>query len=58
MAARSKRFLIVFLSGASMAVFTGAIASGCVGLHGIVGTEHGTAAGFVPMMLLRCLRRG
>jgi hypothetical protein len=36
---------------ASMALFTGAIAVGCVSLHGI-------AAGIVPMMLLRRLRRG
>jgi hypothetical protein len=40
-----------------MALFTGAIADGRVGLHGIVGMGLGIAAGIVPMMLLRCLRR-
>ena len=41
-----------------MALFTGAIAGGCVGLHGIVGMALGIAAGIVPMMLFRRLRRG
>jgi hypothetical protein len=35
-----------------------AIAGGCVGLHDIVGMGLGIAAGTVPMMLLRRLRRG
>jgi uncharacterized membrane protein len=39
-------------------VFTGAIAGGCVGLHGIVGMALGIAAGTVPTLLLRRLRRG
>ena len=47
-----------FLSAASMALFTGAIAGGCVFLHGIVGMALGIAAGFVPMMVLQRLRRG
>jgi len=33
------------------------IAGGYVGLHGIVGMALGIAAGIVPMMMLRCLRR-
>jgi hypothetical protein len=41
-----------------MALFTRAIAGGCVGLHGIVGMGLGIAAGVVPMMLSRRLRRG
>ena len=40
-----------------MALFTGAIAGGCVGLHGIVGMALGIAVGIVPMMLFRRLRR-
>jgi hypothetical protein len=39
-------------------LFTGAIAGGCVGLHGIVGMAIGIAAGIVPTMLFRRLRRG
>ena len=35
-----------------MALFTGAIAGGCVGLHGIVGMALGIAAGTVPTLLL------
>jgi hypothetical protein len=58
LAARSKSPLVVFLSAASMALFTGAIAGGCVGLHGIVGMALGIAAGIVPMMLFRRFRRG
>jgi len=38
--------------------FSGAIAGGCVGLHGIVGMGPGIATGIVPMMLLRRLYRG
>ena len=53
LAARSKSPLAVFLSGASMALFTGAIGGGCVGLHGIVGMGLGIAVGIVPMMLFR-----
>jgi hypothetical protein len=41
-----------------MALFTDAIAGGCVGLHGIVGMAFGIAAGIVPMRLLRRWRRG
>jgi hypothetical protein len=41
-----------------MALFTGAIAGGCVGLHGIMGMALGIAVGIVPMMLLRGFRRG
>jgi hypothetical protein len=41
-----------------MVLFTGAIAGGCVGLHGIDGMALGIAAGSVPMVLLRRLRRG
>jgi hypothetical protein len=33
-----------------MALFTGAIAGGCVGIHGIVGMGRGIAAGIVPMI--------
>ncbi len=58
LAARSKSPVAVFLSAASMALFTGAIAGGCVGLHGIVGMALGIAVGFVPMMLFRRLQRG
>jgi hypothetical protein len=42
----------------SMALFTGAIDDGRAGLHGIVGMALGIAAGIVPMMLFRSLRRG
>jgi hypothetical protein len=41
-----------------MALFTGAIAGVCVGLHGVVGMALGIAAGIVPMMVLRRFRRG
>jgi hypothetical protein len=41
-----------------MALFTGAIASGCVGLHGIVSMGLGIATAIVPMMVFRRLRRG
>ena len=41
-----------------MALFNGAIAGDCVGLHGIVGMGLGIAAGIVPMMVLRRWRRG
>ncbi len=51
-----------FMQGRSvctaMALFTGAIAGGCVGLHGIVGMGLGIAAGITPMILFRRLRRG
>jgi hypothetical protein len=36
-----------------MALFTGAIAGGCVGLHGIVGMALGIADGIVPIILIR-----
>jgi hypothetical protein len=39
-------------------LFTGAIAGGCIGLHGIVGMGLGMAADIVPMMLFPRLRRG
>jgi len=42
----------------SMALFTSAIADGCVGLHDIVGRAFGIAAGIVSMMVLRRWRRG
>jgi hypothetical protein len=45
------------LSCTSTAIFTGAFAGGCVGLHGIVGMGLGIAAGIVTMMVLRRLRR-
>jgi hypothetical protein len=45
------------MAATSMAMFTGAIAGGYVGLHGIVGMALGIAAGIVPMMLLRRLPR-
>jgi hypothetical protein len=41
-----------------MALFTGAIAGGCVGFHGIVGMALGIAVGIVRMMLFRRMRRG
>ena len=43
---------------ASVTLFTGAIAGDCVGIHGIVGMALAIAAGIVPIMLLRRLRRG
>jgi hypothetical protein len=58
LAARSKSPLVVFLSAASMALLTGAIAGGCVGLHGIVGMTRGIGAGVVPMMLFRRAQHG
>ena len=42
----------------SMALFTDAIAGGCVGLHSIAGMGLGIAAGIVPMLLFRRMRRG
>ena len=42
----------------SMALFTVAIAGGCVPRHGIVGMALGIAAGIVPMMLPRRWRHG
>jgi hypothetical protein len=41
-----------------MALFTGAIAGSCVGLHGIVGMALGIAAGIVPMKVFRSSRCG
>ena len=41
-----------------MALFTGAIVAGCVGLHGIVGMGLGIAVGIITMVLFRRLRRG
>lgn len=58
LAARAKSPLTVFLSSAAMALFTGAIAGGCVGLHGIAGMALGIAVGIVPMLLFREFRPG
>ena len=56
-AARSENPLVVFFSAAATALFTGAIGSSCVGVHGVVGMGLGLGLGLIPMMALRRFRR-
>jgi hypothetical protein len=57
-AARSENPLVVFFSAAATALFTGAIGSSCVGVHGVVGMGLGLGLGLVPMLAFRRFRRG
>lgn len=57
-AARSENPLAVFLSAAATALFTGAIGSSCVGVHGVIGMGLGLGLGFGPLMAFRRARHG
>ncbi len=52
-AARSENPLVVFFSAAATALFTGAMGSSCVGIHGIIGMGMGIGLGVFPMMAFR-----
>jgi hypothetical protein len=52
-AARSQNPLVVFFSAAATALFTGAMGSSCVGVHGIIGMGLGIGLGVFPMMAFR-----
>jgi hypothetical protein len=56
-AARSESPLAVFFSAAATALFTGAIGSSCVGVHGVIGMGIGIGLGFAPMMAFRRAHR-
>jgi hypothetical protein len=56
-AARSENPVAVFFSAAATALFTGAIGSSCVGIHGVIGMGLGLALGFAPMMAFRRAQR-
>jgi hypothetical protein len=57
-AARSENPVAVFFSAAATALFTGAIGSSCVGVHGVIGMGLGLGLGYAPMLVFRHSRRG
>jgi hypothetical protein len=57
-AARSENPLAIFFSAAATALFTGAIGSSCVGVHGVIGMGLGLGLGFGPLMVFRRAHRG